>query len=427
MNILVVGGGGREHALVKMLRKSPRCGHIWALPGNGGLAGEAECVDIPATDLAAIRDFAASHEIGLAVIGPDDPLALGLVDILQELGLPCFGPSRAAARLEASKSFAKGLMAQHHIPTAAYALFDDYDRACAYVRRQGAPIVIKADGLALGKGVTVAQSLDEAIEALTLIMRDKVFGSSGDRVLIEECLSGPEVTVLALCDGHTLIPLPASMDHKRLLDGDLGPNTGGMGVIAPNPFYTPEIAQQCLETIFLPTVRAMEHLGSPFKGCLYFGLMLTPEGPKVIEYNSRFGDPEAQAVLPLLRTDLLELLLAVAEERLDGMQAELLDAASCCVVLASSGYPGKYAKGLPIRDEISPQGRADLTVFYAGVSGDGQGTLLTNGGRVLCLTALAPTLDQAQAKCYASLDGLGFEGACFRRDIGAKALTGGKI
>ena len=421
MNILVIGGGGREHAIIKQLRKSPRCTHIWALPGNGGIAADAECVPVAATDLDGVCAFAASHPVDFAVVAPDDPLALGLVDRLHALGIPCFGPDAKAARIEASKSFAKELMRKYRIPTAEYALFSDYEQAVAYVEEKGAPIVVKADGLALGKGVTVAQSVEEAKEALKRAMLDKAFGASGDTVLIEECLMGPEVTVLAFTDGHTLAPMVASMDHKRALDGDQGPNTGGMGVVAPNPFYTPEIAQRCLNEIFLPTVRAMAEEGRPFKGCLYFGLMLTDRGPKVIEYNCRFGDPEAQAVLPLLETDLLEVMLAVEEERLSEIDVRFRKGASCCLVLASAGYPGHYEKGLPIIDNTDPED-GDITVFHAGTKlVDGQ--VVTNGGRVLSVTAVADDLPSAVVKSYAASEHISFDNKYYRRDIGRAALN----
>ena len=420
MNILVIGGGGREHAIIKQLRKSPRCTHIWALPGNGGIASDTECAPVAATDLDGVCAFAASHPVDFAVVAPDDPLALGLVDRLHALGIPCFGPDAKAARIEASKSFAKELMRKYDIPTAEYALFSDYEQAVAYVEEKGAPIVVKADGLALGKGVTVAQSVEEAKEALKRAMLDKAFGKSGDTVLVEECLLGPEVTVLAFTDGHTLAPMVASMDHKRALDGDQGPNTGGMGVIAPNPFYTPEIADRCMKEIFLPTVRAMAAEGRPFKGCLYFGLMLTDKGPKVIEYNCRFGDPEAQAVLPLLETDLLEVMQAVEEERLGSIDVRFRPGASCCLVLASAGYPGHYEKGLPITDETD-KADGDITVFHAGTKlQDGQ--VVTNGGRVLSVTAVADDLPSAVVKSYAASEHISFDNKYFRRDIGRAAL-----
>ena len=420
MNILVVGGGGREHAIIKQLRKNPRCEQIWALPGNGGIAQDAECAAIAATDLDGICAFAAAHPVDFAVVAPDDPLAMGLVDRLHELGIPCFGPVAAAARIEASKGFAKELMQKNSIPTAEYALFSDYEQAVAYVEEKGAPIVVKADGLALGKGVTVAQSVEEAKAALKRAMLDKAFGASGDQVLVEECLTGPEVTVLAFTDGHTLVPMVASMDHKRAQDGDRGPNTGGMGVIAPNPFYTPEIAERCMKEIFLPTIRAMAQAGHPFKGCLYFGLMLTEQGPKVIEYNCRFGDPEAQAVLPLLETDLLEIMLAVEEERLDQVDVRFRSDASCCVVLASDGYPGHYDKGLPITDSLDA-GDPDVTLFHAGTKLDG-GRVVTNGGRVLSLTAVAEDLPAAIAKSYRAVEQVSFANKYYRHDIGQAAL-----
>ncbi len=421
MNLLVVGGGGREHAIIKKLKENPSVETIYALPGNGGIARDAVCVpEIGATDMDRIVDFARSHSIGFAVVAPDDPLALGCVDRLHEAGIPCFGPDAKAARIEASKVFSKNLMKKYGIPTARYEVFDDPAKALAYLRQADFPIVVKADGLALGKGVLIPQNLEEAEAAVKTIMEDKAFGDSGNEIVIEEFLTGPEVSVLAFTDGTAIAPMVSSMDHKRAGDGDTGPNTGGMGTVAPNPCYTPEIAAVCMETIFLPTLGAMRAEGCPFKGCLYFGLMLTPDGPKVIEYNCRFGDPETQVVLPLLKTDLLTVMQAVENETLSDLQVEWSGGAAACVILASGGYPGSYPKGKEIT--VPQDLPANVTVYHAGDRLTEDGRLVTGGGRVLGVTATGDTLAQALKDAYAAADAIRFEGKYMRRDIGQRAL-----
>ncbi len=420
MNILVVGGGGREHALVKALKKSPRCTRLYCCPGNGGIAEDAECVNIRATDLDTMLAFAVQKQIDFAVVAPDDPLVMGMADRLSEAGIRVFGPSQAAAMIEGSKAFAKNLMKKYGIPTARYEVFTDADAALAYIAEQERyPLVVKADGLALGKGVLIAGSAAEAEQAVRSMMCDAAFGKSGSTVVIEEFLTGPEVSVLAFTDGKTVRPMISSMDHKRALDGDQGLNTGGMGTVAPNPYYTPEIAAQCMETIFLPTVRAMRAEGRPFKGCLYFGLMLTPDGPKVIEYNCRFGDPEAQVVLPLLETDLLAILEAVADERLDKVDIRWSDGAAVCVILASGGYPQKYETGKVISG--CERVDKDILLYHAGTRRSEEG-FVTAGGRVLGVTARGADLQEAIDAAYAAVDKLDFEGMQFRRDIGQRAL-----
>ena len=419
MKIMVIGGGGREHAIVKKLKENPAVDTIYCLPGNGGIAADAVCVpEIGAKDIPAQVEFAKTHGVEYAVVAPDDPLALGAVDALSAAGVPCFGPSAKAAEIESSKVFAKELMKKYGIPTARYAVFSDMAEALAYLDGHDAPIVVKADGLALGKGVTVAQTREEAKAAVRAMMEDRVFGASGSRVVIEECLTGPEVSVLCFTDGETVAPMVSSMDHKRAGDGDRGPNTGGMGAVAPNPYYTPEIARTCMETIFLPTVRAMRAEGRTFRGCLYFGLMLTPDGPKVIEYNCRFGDPETQAVLPLLKSDLLTVMQAVTNGTLAQTPVEFSDGASCCVVLASDGYPKTYQTGFPISvsDEAAPH------VFFAGArQADGQ--LVTAGGRVLGVTAVSGSLSGAVREAYRLAGQIGFANKYCRGDIGRKALA----
>ena len=417
-DIMVVGGGGREHAVIKALRKSPEVGKIYALPGNGGIAADAECVPIKATDISALVGFAVSHGVGYAVVTPDDPLVLGAVDALEAAGVPCFGPHANAAIIEGSKAFSKQLMKKYGIPTAAYEIFTDREAALAYLKDAPMPTVVKADGLALGKGVIIAGSREEAEEAVISMMRDKRFGKSGEHVVIEEFLTGPEVSVLAFTDGKDVVPMVSSMDHKRAGDGDTGLNTGGMGTIAPNPYYTGEIAKVCMETIFLPTVAAMNAEGRSFSGCLYFGLMLTPDGPKVIEYNCRFGDPETQVVLPLLESDLLTVMRAVTEGRLAQTEVKFRRGAACCVVMASGGYPAHYEKGFPIRipAELLPQ------VYVAGAARSG-GELVTSGGRVLGAVAVADTLREAVDDAYRIVDRISFEGAFYRHDIGQRALN----
>ena len=419
MKIMVIGGGGREHAIVKKLKENPAVDTIYCLPGNGGIAADAVCVpEIGAKDIPAQVEFAKTHGVEYAVVAPDDPLALGAVDALSAAGVPCFGPSAKAAEIESSKVFAKELMKKYGIPTARYAVFSDMAEALAYLDGHDAPIVVKADGLALGKGVTVAQTREEAKSAVRAMMEDRVFGASGSRVVIEECLTGPEVSVLCFTDGETVAPMVSSMDHKRAGDGDRGPNTGGMGAVAPNPYYTPEIARTCMETIFLPTVRAMRAEGRTFRGCLYFGLMLTPDGPKVIEYNCRFGDPETQAVLPLLKSDLLTVMQAVTDGTLAQTPVEFSDGASCCVVLASDGYPKTYQTGFPISvsDEAAPH------VFFAGAK-QADGRLVTAGGRVMGVTAVSGSLSGAVREAYRLAGQIGFANKYCRGDIGRKALA----
>ena len=419
MKILVVGSGGREHAVIKALKRSPEAEEIFALPGNGGIAADATCVNVGAKDIEGIAKFAKENGIDYAVVTPDDPLVLGAVDALEEVGVPCFGPRANAAIIEGSKAFSKALMKKYGIPTARYETFEDESAAERYI--DGLPegnIVVKADGLALGKGVIIAESRAEAKAAVRSMMLDGKFGASGSRVVIEEFLTGPEVSVLSFTDGETVVPMVSSMDHKRALDGDKGLNTGGMGVIAPNPYYTDDIARECMEKIFLPTVRAMRAEGRTFRGCLYFGLMLTPDGPKVIEYNCRFGDPETQAVLPLLESDLLDIMLACTEVRLKETEVRFSDKASCCLVKASSGYPEKYATGFP----ITVKGTLDAELYIAGAKLV-DGKLLTSGGRVLGVTAVADTLKEAVDAAYRESGKVTFEGEFFRKDIGERALA----
>ena len=424
MNVLIVGGGGREHALLESLRKNPKIKALFALPGNGGMAKHATCVNIPATDLDAIVAFALENHIDFAVIGPDDPLILGLADRLRTAGVRCFGPSAAAAAIEGSKSFAKHLMKRYGIPTAGYEVFDRAEDAYAYLATIAYPAVVKADGPALGKGVFIAQNEAEARNAVCSLMEQGVFGASGSRVVIEEFLVGNEASVLAFTDGKTIVPMVSALDHKRALDGDQGLNTGGMGSLAPNPYYTEGIAKECMERIFLPTVRAMNAEGRTFSGCLYFGLMLTGDGPKVIEYNCRFGDPETQVVLPLLETDLFEIMLAVDEGRLSGIPVRFHNGAACCVVLASRGYPQAYQTGCPIRlNGVDQMER--ISVFHAGTR-QREGQLLSSGGRVLGVTAVAETPRLAQTLAYEAVGQIEFENATYRRDIGTRAITNGE-
>ena len=422
MTLLLIGSGGREHAILTALAQNPEITKIYAVPGNGGMAALAECVPhIKATELEKIRDFAVAHAVDFAVPAADDPLCLGAVDILEAEGIPCFGPNKAAAQIEGSKVFSKNLMKKYGIPTAGYEVFGDAKAALEYLDAYDTyPVVIKADGLALGKGVIIAQDQAEAQTAVREIMEDKKFGASGNQIVIEEFLTGPEVSVLSFADGKTVVPMVSSMDHKRALDGDRGLNTGGMGVIAPNPFYTPEIAARSMREIFRPTIDAMAAEGRPFKGCLYFGLMLTPDGPKVIEYNCRFGDPEAQVVLPLLDTDLFEIFMACREGRLAEMEIRWKEAHACCVVLASGGYPEKYATGFPIA--FGETGTS--IVYHAGTRQLENGAVATSGGRVLGVTALGDTLREAVGATYAAAGEISFEGAFCRRDIGKRALEG---
>lgn len=418
MKILVVGGGGREHAIIKKIKQNKNVSEIYALPGNGGIASDAVCVPVSATDIEGICSFAVEKQIDFAIVAPDDPLVLGAVDSLEAYGVKCFGPDKKAAIIEGSKVFSKELMKKYGIPTAGYRVFDSMSEALSYLDGAEFPIVVKADGLALGKGVIIAYSKEEAVSALKTIMQDKIFGASGNRVVIEEFLSGPEVSVLSFTDGGTIVPMISSMDHKRAHDNDEGPNTGGMGTIAPNPFYTEAVAKECMEKIFLPTVKAMNSEGRKFKGCLYFGLMITPKGPKVIEYNCRFGDPETQVVLPLLKTDLLDIMMAVRDERLGEIKIEFSDQAACCVIMASDGYPGKYGKGYAIS---IPDTLRD-NVYIAGAALDENRTLVTSGGRVLGVTAKADTLKEAVASAYDMVGKISFENAYYRKDIGKRAL-----
>ena len=418
MKIMVIGGGGREHAIIRKLKEDPRVEVIYALPGNGGIAADAVCVPIGAKDIFGMVNFAQKEAIDFAVVAPDDPLALGAVDALNAVGIPCFGPNRAAARIESSKVFAKDLMARYGIPTAACHVFDDKMEALRYVDSCPLPTVIKADGLALGKGVIIATTRAEAVLAVRSMMEEKVFGDSGTRVVVEEFLTGPEVSVLSFTDGETIVPMVSSMDHKRSHDGDQGPNTGGMGTVAPNPYYTPAVAERCMEEIFLPTIRAMAAEGRPFKGCLYFGLMLTGDGPKVIEYNCRFGDPETQVVLPLLEGSLLEIMLATAQGRLAEVDVRFADKSACCVILASQGYPGRYETGFLIS---LPETGANEHIYIAGAAVK-DGALVTGGGRVLGATAVAEDLPAAVEAAYALADRVHFDNAYCRRDIGRRAL-----
>lgn len=416
MNVLIVGGGGREHAIAWALSKSEQVEQLYCAPGNGGIAALAQCVPLSATDVDGVVAWAQAHSIDFVVVAPDDPLALGMVDALEDAGIPAFGPRADAAIIEASKIFSKNLMAKYHIPTAKYQTFTELAPALAYIEAEGAPIVVKADGLALGKGVIVAQTVAEAQEAVRSMMDGRKFGQAGARVVVEECMTGPEVTVLAFTDGKTVVPMPASQDHKRAYDGNQGPNTGGMGAISPPPQYTPELAQRCMEEIFQPTIDALRAEGRPFQGVLYFGLMLTPSGPKVVEYNARFGDPECQVVLSLLDTDLMDILQACVDGTLDRLQIRWKDEAGCIVVLASGGYPLDYKKGYPISG-LDEAGQTAM-VFHAGTKLGPGGEYLTNGGRVLGVTATAPTLDGAIASAYDAAKHISFQDMHFRTDIG---------
>ena len=421
MKLLVVGGGGREHAIIRTLKLNPEVTEIFALPGNGGIAQDATCVAIGATDIEKIVAFAVENAIDYAVVAPDDPLVLGCVDALEEKGIPCFGPRANAAIIEGSKAFSKNLMKKYGIPTAAYEIFTDLDAALAYLETAPIPTVIKADGLALGKGVIIAQTREEAKEAVTDMMANAKFGKSGATVVIEEFLTGPEVSVLAFTDGKTVRPMVSSMDHKRAGDGDTGLNTGGMGTIAPNPYYTPEIAKQCMEEIFRPTIRAMRKEGRTFKGCLYFGLMLTPNGPKVIEYNCRFGDPETQVVLPLLKSDLLTIMMACTNGTLAKTPVRFSKKHACCVIKASAGYPESYKKGY----KLTMSDRAAKATYVAGAKLDGD-KLVTSGGRVTGTTAVRSSLDEAIAAAYRLSAGVKFANAYSRSDIGQRALQAKK-
>lgn len=419
MNIIVIGSGGREHAIIKKLRESKEIDKIYALPGNGGMT-EAKCVSIGAKDITAVVDFAKNHDIGFAVVAPDDPLVLGMVDELEKVGIPCFGPEKKAAIIEGSKVFSKNLMKKYGIPTAAYETFGTAEEAREYIKTAPMPIVIKADGLALGKGVLICKTRDEAFEALHEIMEDKMFGESGSHVVIEEFLEGPEVSVLSFTDGKTVIPMVSSMDHKRAGNNDTGLNTGGMGTVAPNPYYTPEVAQRCMKEIFLPTVDAMNKEGRTFKGCLYFGLMITKDGPKVIEYNCRFGDPETQVVLPLLDSDLFTIMKAVHDGKLAETKIKWKNEYACCVIKASCGYPQKYETGFEIT--VPEKLKHNAEVFIAGAKIK-DGRLVTSGGRVLGVTATAATLKDAVKNAYEAAEDVKFENEYMRDDIGARALA----
>ena len=417
MNIMVIGGGGREHAVIKTLNKNPEIKTIYALPGNGGIAADAVCVPVGAKDVDGMVRFAQENRVDFAVVTPDDPLVLGAADALEAAGVPCFGPEAKAAVIEGSKVFSKNLMKKYGIPTAAYEVFSDMEEALAYLESAPMPAVIKADGLALGKGVIIAQNLDEARAAVKTIMADKKFGDSGNQIVIEEFLEGPEVSVLSFTDGVTVKPMASSMDHKRALDGDEGLNTGGMGTVAPNPYYTADIAAECMEKIFLPTVRAMNAEGRTFRGCLYFGLMITRDGPKVIEYNCRFGDPEAQVVLPLLESDLYTVMRACRDGKLSETEVKFSDKSACCVIMASRGYPEKYEKGFEITADADFAGE----LFVAGAKKDGD-RLLTDGGRVLGVECVGDTLPQAVDAAYEQVKKVHFDNAYYRKDIGARAL-----
>jgi len=417
VKIMVVGGGGREHAIIKKLKENKTVEKIYALPGNGGIAADAECVNIGAKDIKAITEFAVENKIDYAVVAPDDPLVLGAVDSLEAAGIPCFGPKANAAIIEGSKIFSKNLMKKYGIPTAAYEVFDNKDDALKYLEGCDYPTVIKADGLALGKGVIIAQTKQEAVDAVHSMMEDKVFGESGSRIVVEEFLTGPEVSVLSFTDGNVVKPMVSSMDHKRALDNDEGLNTGGMGTVAPNPYYTADVAKECMEKIFLPTINAMKAEGREFRGCLYFGLMITEKGPKVIEYNCRFGDPETQVVLPLLESDLLTVMQAVTNGTLADTDVKFSNDSACCVILASKGYPVKYESGFEI---VLPE-TDDGIIYVAGAKKDGD-KLLSAGGRVLGVTATAPTLKEAVDKAYALTAKVKFDNGFCRKDIGRRAL-----
>ena len=418
MKIMVVGGGGREHAIIKKIKENKDVTEIFALPGNGGIAADATCVDIGATDIERIVSFAVENKIDYAVVAPDDPLVLGCVDALEKKGIPCFGPRANAAIIEGSKVFSKNLMKKYGIPTATYEVFENMEAALNYLETAPIPTVIKADGLALGKGVIIAQTRDEAKTAVRDMMEGGIFGKSGSRVVVEEFLTGPEVSVLAFTDGKVVKPMVSSMDHKRIGDNDTGLNTGGMGTVAPNPYYTKKIADECMETIFLPTINAMNKEGRTFKGCLYFGLMLTPNGPKVIEYNCRFGDPETQVVLPLLDSDLLTVMMATTKGTLSDTEVKFADKHACCVILASNGYPTAYKKGF----EMTFTEEALKATYVAGAKLE-NGKLVTAGGRVTGTTAIADSLADAIKEAYRLSDGVKFEGAYRRTDIGKRALA----
>lgn len=423
MKILVIGSGGREHAIIKQLKKSPKAEKIYAAPGNGGISKDAECVPIKPCDIEEMCRFCTEQQIDFVVVAPDDPLVAGMVDALNAAGIRTFGPNKAAAAIEGSKVYSKELMKKYHIPTAKYEVFDDAQKAVDYIKRQNSyPTVVKADGLALGKGVIIAENFEQAKDAVHSIMEDKIFGESGNHIVIEEFLTGPEVSVLSFCDSKTIVPMVSSMDHKRALDGDKGLNTGGMGTVAPNPCYTPEIAEECMEKIFIPTMEALNQEGRPFQGCIFFGLMITPNGPKVIEYNCRFGDPETQVVLPLLKTDLLTIFEAVADQRLNEVPVEFdTEKSAACVVAASGGYPQKYQTGMTISG-LDENGESNQAIIYHAGTKYEDGVFKTSGGRVLGVTQTGDTLTDALQKAYDALNSIHFAGMHYRHDIGKKAL-----
>lgn len=419
MKVLVVGGGGREHAIVWKIAQSPQVEKIYCAPGNGGISTLAECVPIKAVDIDGMVNFAVANGMDLVVVAPDDPLAAGMVDALEAAGIRAFGPRKNAAVIEASKAFSKDLMKKYGIPTAAYEVFDNSADAVEYLSGRKYPLVVKADGLALGKGVIIAENFDEAKEAVSSIMNDRIFGQAGSRVVIEEFMTGPEVSILAFTDGKTIVPMVSSQDHKRVFDNDQGPNTGGMGTFSPSRIYTPEMADFCMEKIFRPTIEAMNSEGRTFKGVLYFGLMITPDGIKVLEYNARFGDPETQVVLPRLKTDLMDIFTAVIDEQLDKLEIQWEDNAAVCVILASGGYPGKYETGHVIYGLAEAERDANIAVFHAG-SRKEESNFLTAGGRVLGVTAVEKTLEEAIRKAYEGVARISFQGMQYRRDIGVK-------
>lgn len=418
MRILMIGSGGREHALIRKLKESPRCEAIYCAPGNGGISKDAACVNISVEDIGGVVSFAKENQIDLVFVAPDDPLAAGMVDALEAAGIRAFGPRKNAAVIESSKVFSKELMKKYGIPTAEYEVFDDPQKAVGYIVEQNKfPVVVKADGLALGKGVVICQNLNEAKDAVHSIMEDKIFGASGNQVVIEEFITGPEVSVLSFTDGKTVKPMVSSKDHKRAYDGDQGLNTGGMGTISPNPHYSDEMADRCMKEIFQPTIDAMQKEGRPFQGCLYFGLMLTQDGPKVIEYNSRFGDPETQVVLPRLKTDLVDILEACINGTLGDMEIQWFEDAAACVVMASGGYPKAYPKGIEIKG-LDENGQIDGAVVYHAGTAYRDGKFLTNGGRVLGVTACGATLGEALDRAYNAVERISFDGAHYRKDIG---------
>jgi phosphoribosylamine--glycine ligase len=420
MKILVIGGGGREHAIVWKLSQSKVVDKIYCIPGNAGISEVAECLEIESKDISALLDFVKYEWIDLTVVGPEDPLAKGIVDVFQKEGRRIIGPNQAGAQIESSKVFAKDFMKRHKIPTAEYKIFTSYTHAEEYIRLKGTPIVIKADGLAAGKGVFVCQNYDEAVDALRIIMKEKVFGSAGDKVVIEECLKGQEVSYLVFTDGKSIVPMVTSKDHKRLLDNDEGPNTGGMGTFSPNPAVTPELEQEILETVIKPTIKGLKSEGIIYKGILYAGLMIVNCKPYVLEFNCRFGDPETQVILPRLETDIIDIFMAISEQRLSKVNVKWSDKASLCVILASEGYPGKYRKGLPIKGLEMVKGLKDVIVFHAGTKFNEEGSIVTSGGRVLGVTALGNDLQEARQKAYSAVGLINFEGMQYRKDIGLK-------